>query len=175
MGKRLDLRGRQFGELVVISRGPQDRHKRYMWLCRCSCGNEKLVHGRHLTSGATRTCGCKTGLVLPKPYLGKTGAQHPKWKGGRYLRRDGYIMVYVGPGRYEMEHRLVMRDSLFPGAVVHHKNHDKTDNRPGNLQAMSRSAHAKEHALGVSTGSGRRKLKARWYIERLIARETRHD
>jgi len=153
---RIDLEGRKFGELTVIARGDQDPHKRFMWLCRCSCGVEKQIHGRHLVNGVTRTCGCKKGLDLPKPFLGKKGPLHPKWKGGRHLSTDGYVMVYAGNGRYAMEHRLAVAESLFPGAVVHHKNHDKADNRAENLEPMTRSQHAKEHGLGVETRGNRR-------------------
>lgn len=29
-----------------------------MWRCKCSCGNEKIVQGGSLRSGATQSCGC---------------------------------------------------------------------------------------------------------------------
>ena len=71
-------------------------------------------------------------------------------------------MIYVGNGRYTPEHRLVTQTED-PSLVVHHKNHVKTDNRPENLEPMTRSDHAIEHGLGVFSGSGeRRKAGGIW-------------
>jgi len=155
MGKKVDLAGQKIGQLLVLRKGDRDRHGRFKWWCKCVCGNEKQVHGRHLVNDAVKTCGCRTGIDLPKPFLGKTGSQHPKWKGGAYITRDGYRMVYVAPGTYEMEHRIAVKDLLFDGSVVHHKNHDKTDNRRENLAVMTRAEHAREHALGIVVGGFR--------------------
>jgi len=155
MGKRVDLAGKRIGHLVVLRRGSQDRWKRFKWLCRCDCGAEKEIHGRHLSNGVVKTCGCGMGREYAKPALGMTGPLHPKWKGGRYITNDGYVMVYQGPGQYVFEHRLVAQVSD-PSLVVHHQNHDKTDNRACNLAPMTRSEHAKEHSLGAAVGNGRR-------------------
>jgi hypothetical protein len=43
---------------------------------------------------------------------------------------------------------------IFPGRVVHHKDGNKSNFRPSNLQVMTRSAHAKLHA---------RKRKSGWW------------
>ena len=51
-----DLTGKRFGELVVISRA-ENQGKRAMWICRCSCGEEKVIRGNHLRSGAIVSCG----------------------------------------------------------------------------------------------------------------------
>lgn len=56
MGK-LNLKGKQFGRLTVISAG--DRiNGRSTWLCVCACGNTKLIKTHELRSGDTRSCGC---------------------------------------------------------------------------------------------------------------------
>ena len=50
-------------------------------------------------------------------------------------------------GRHE--HRIVMEQmlgrKLSPDEVVHHVNNDKKDNRPENLQVMTRGEHFKHH------------------------------
>ena len=57
-----DLTGEKFGRLVVLKRvedirRPNDKpRKRY--LCRCDCGNEKIVYAENLTRNLTKSCGC---------------------------------------------------------------------------------------------------------------------
>jgi hypothetical protein len=57
MGKFIDLTGMKFGRLTVIERA-ENRGKKPCWLCKCECGNEKVIMGIHLKSGATTSCGC---------------------------------------------------------------------------------------------------------------------
>jgi hypothetical protein len=55
-----DLTGQNFGELTVLRYSHNDPVNRGpMWLCRCSCGNEKAVHGYALKQGNYKSCGCK--------------------------------------------------------------------------------------------------------------------
>lgn len=42
MRKASDLVGQAFGEWVVVKRGRPRPNKHLYWLCRCSCGKEKL-------------------------------------------------------------------------------------------------------------------------------------
>jgi hypothetical protein len=50
-----DLRGRRFGELVVLRDVGRDR--RYVrWLCECSCGSEILVRSDKLVGGRRWCC-----------------------------------------------------------------------------------------------------------------------
>lgn len=48
----------QFGRLTVISLHSQDAHYNKRWLCRCLCGNTKVVLGDKLKNGNTKSCGC---------------------------------------------------------------------------------------------------------------------
>jgi hypothetical protein len=32
-----------------------------MWKCRCECGNEKIIWGKLLRGGITKSCGCNNG------------------------------------------------------------------------------------------------------------------
>lgn len=55
---RIDLTGQRFGRLLVVGYSHTNASKKAVWLCRCDCGNEKLVAGCHLKSGHTVSCGC---------------------------------------------------------------------------------------------------------------------
>lgn len=76
--------------------------------------------------------------------VGRKGANHPGWQGGRLTDKDGYVLVYkpdhphCSKSGYVREHRLVMEEKigryLTPLEVVHHKNDITSDNRPSNLQ-----------------------------------------
>jgi len=74
--KTIDLTGKQFGRLTVIGKSA-NRHGRLYWSCVCDCGKSKAIAGRHLSSGATQSCGClkatnpsnrKHGLTGTKTY-----------------------------------------------------------------------------------------------------------
>ena len=55
--KRIDLSGQKFGRLTVLSFF-ETRNGRARWLCRCDCGNEKVVNATELKLGKTKSCGC---------------------------------------------------------------------------------------------------------------------
>lgn len=85
-----------------------------------------------------------------------SGPQHYRWK-GRIARPGGYISLKqkTHPNAhcdgYVSEHRAVMAQvlgrPLLPTEHVHHKNHDKTDNRPVNLEILTNTEHLRYHRL----------------------------
>lgn len=56
--KLIDLTGQKFSRLTVIKRVENNKHKQRMWLCKCDCGNEKIVRGLDLINGKIKSCGC---------------------------------------------------------------------------------------------------------------------
>lgn len=50
MGNFIDLTGQRFGQLTAIKRVKDDDGKN-KWLCRCDCGDTKLVLAGHLRGG----------------------------------------------------------------------------------------------------------------------------
>ncbi len=56
----IDLTGKQFGKLTVISRAENDHAGNARWLCQCECGKQKTVLGLNLINGNTKSCGCLT-------------------------------------------------------------------------------------------------------------------
>lgn len=66
MGKLKDLIGQKFGRWTVIARSENNKENRAMWLCRCECGNEKIVVGKDLREGKSLSCGCLKSEILKK-------------------------------------------------------------------------------------------------------------
>lgn len=52
-----DLTGKRFGRLAVMRR-VENIKDRTAYLCKCDCGNEKVITAHDLTSGKTVSCGC---------------------------------------------------------------------------------------------------------------------
>lgn len=53
-----DETGNIYGFLTVLERASTPPGKRTaFWLCRCACGNEKIIEGINLRNGDTRSCG----------------------------------------------------------------------------------------------------------------------
>ena len=82
MGKPVRiLLGEVFGDLTVIAdAGSKSGHK--LWLCRCSCGNEKSVYRGELVKGKTKSCGCKQGKK-PLDGVKREGTIYTRWQNMR--------------------------------------------------------------------------------------------
>jgi hypothetical protein len=87
-----DLTGEKFGEWVVLKRVENDGGRNSRWLCRCSCGNERVVYGTTLIKNKTKSCGCLRSIRKDL-----TGEKFGEWvvlkrvenDGGRNSRRCG--------------------------------------------------------------------------------------
>lgn len=92
-----------------------------------------------------------------------TGPNNPAWKGGatyrqrkgrypssiRYVRCPPEFASMARKDGYVMEHRLIVAQRLgrplLRSEVVHHVNHDPTDNNPDNLQLFASNGEHKRH------------------------------
>jgi hypothetical protein len=82
-----------------------------------------------------------------------TGEKHPKWKGGRYVTKRGYILIHSPDHPFRnnhdrvFEHRLVMEQSLgrflTKEEAVHHINGVCSDNHLENLKLVNKLLHHK--------------------------------
>lgn len=66
-----DITGQKFGKLTVLNRAGSDNSKKALWLCKCECGNEKILRGSDLISGKIKSCGCYKTECLSNDLTGK--------------------------------------------------------------------------------------------------------
>lgn len=99
-----DIKGQKFGRLLVIKYIEHDKYGHPKWLCRCECGNEKVISSNSLTSMRSKSCGCLNKDLLSerqrihgmsKTYIYKT------WKNIRqrcYNPNDSCYRTHGGKG-----------------------------------------------------------------------------
>ena len=66
MGSFIDIKGKRFGRLVVLSRSHKSAPGMYFWRCLCDCGRKTVVRGSSLRHRNTISCGCRKRTVLPE-------------------------------------------------------------------------------------------------------------
>ena len=70
---------------------------------------------------------------------------------GYTKKQNGYIEITMGHNKGRGEHVVIMEGEvgrrLFANECVHHKDKDRSNNELSNLQLMTRSDHARLHAL----------------------------
>lgn len=126
--------------------------------------------------GCSRQCMCTrmTEAGIPRlPPWSHPGERNPAWKGGRCLDGDGYVLIHqpshpsATKAGYVREHRLVMEEvlgrRLLPKEVVHHRDRDKQNNDPSNLEVFERNAdHLRAELAGQIpnwTEDGKRRIR----------------
>lgn len=80
------------------------------------------------------------------------GEKSPSWRGGVIKTPEGLTKIYISPGKYEYEHRIIVSERigrpLRKGEMVHHINSNRTDNREDNLLLLNNEQeHRNLHAL----------------------------
>lgn len=114
-------------------------------LCKIKRYIEKNTIQNKNFSGFCRPCFSKN----------RVGAKSSRWKGGKFIDTKGYIMVKM-PNHaladkqgYVLEHRLIMSELVgveyVLDMVVHHKDGDRQNNDPNNLEIITRSKHSSMH------------------------------
>jgi hypothetical protein len=74
MPSLIDITGLRFGRLFVVRRATAiTSGNQVNWICRCDCGQTRVVQGHDLRNGHTRSCGClQREAIVKVGYLNKT-------------------------------------------------------------------------------------------------------
>lgn len=72
----------RYGRLLVKTHAGKDYRNKHLWLCKCDCGNTKVIVSDNLSSGKSNSCGC-----LKIEFLAKKGNQY-----GLYEDREEAIL-----------------------------------------------------------------------------------
>jgi len=166
----------QEGDIATSKTLGHKGHGRYQYHHCEICGKGRWVLKTH---GGLRSLRCThcghIGRKMPEAVRikisqtilskGRSGKQNGRWNGGRYIAKDGYVMVRVltddffrpmAKRGYVGEHRLVVAKHLgrclHTWEVVHHKNGVRADNRIENLVLTTASDHRLEHTRGYKDG-----------------------
>lgn len=55
---KMELAGKRFGKLIVVSENGRSNDQRVIWNCLCDCGKLTTVRSTHLKRGTIKSCGC---------------------------------------------------------------------------------------------------------------------
>lgn len=58
MKNNIDLTGKKYGLLTVLSKSSEKNRYGVMWECLCDCGNKTVTMSRRIRDGSTKSCGC---------------------------------------------------------------------------------------------------------------------
>lgn len=191
--KATDLTGQKFGRLTVIKRVDNYVSPKgtmcSQWLCECDCENKTkiIVHGRSLTRGITKSCGClakETTSKLKKKYnaydlTGEYGIGYTSKGEEFYFDLEDYDLIkdycwridkvgYVVSRMLNNNKTISLHRLLYPNTeLVDHKNHKKYDNRKSNLRPATASQNNMNSPLKINnvsgvTGVSWHKLREKW-------------
>ncbi len=133
--------------------GYKNFYRKYIWHACEGCGKKRWVQLTHNSPKKELCPSC----AHKRRMVGKQhGPDNFNWKGGEFYK-NGYVRIRVPEHPLSDEHGYVKRAVLvlekklgrptLSGMHSHHINGVKDDDRPENLDELSRSEHSKLHRL----------------------------
>lgn len=82
MGAFIDMYGKKFGRLTVVSRTANSKNREARWNCLCDCGEMSTPRGSDLRRGTAASCGCLSRERSTTHGMRNSGA-YQSWKSMR--------------------------------------------------------------------------------------------
>lgn len=139
--KAKDIIGKKFGRLTAISFHHSKGYAKY-YLCKCECGNTKIVYKGNLTSGRSLSCGCfrneriKETCCLPENYS-KLHRILDRMKARCYNPNSNRYYRYGARGITICDEWMSNQDSFCEWALSHGYQPDLTIDRIDNNKGYS--------------------------------------
>jgi len=95
--KKENLLGQKFGRLLVIDEAESTPSLNgAVWLCKCDCGNEKIIKAYNLKNNIVKSCGClntEKRKVRIKAMIKTNTKYNPNEATARAILRKQYNML----------------------------------------------------------------------------------
>ncbi len=162
--KRLELTGQRFSRLLAIKEAGRSKWGYILYLCKCDCGNEKIIIGGNLISDVTKSCGCLMREQKNNFKHGETGTKlHNIWTSMHQRCNNPNNQDYLDYGGKgiticdEWLEFLPFRDWSWFNGYKEGLSIDRIENdgnyEPSNCQWLTRSEHS------IKTNIGRMGIK----------------
>ena len=144
MPKRIDLVGKKFGRLTVISfaHGGNNAH----WNCLCDCGKEKIVHSGCLKVGSTKSCGCLNSELAKKSVKKANAAFIEKMKANK-------VAKLASPEYIRAQEEIKQKRELRYHGLIKHKLYQVWRSMKRRCYEPERKDYKNYGALGVTVCS----------------------
>lgn len=147
MTNYIDLTGKRFGKLTVIKLDHKEqryyKNKKsgfyYYWLCKCDCGNYKVINREKLNSGNTKSCGCLHKEIMTIHGLSNSRLYriYNKMKNRCYNTKNNYYHRYGARGITICNEWLKDKNKFFEWALNNGYKDDLTIDRIDNNKGYS--------------------------------------
>lgn len=115
VSKTKTMIGKKFGRLTPIEIVPSDG-KGLRCLCKCDCGNTKVVRAHNLRNGSTISCGCACREVADA----KPGEEYRPTPDGRfYVSNHGDVLRIVNNKYYKASVNYISRDKKYAATTFY--------------------------------------------------------